>query len=78
MCGSVYVFFIYFELCGAHPKSISNLHNALIPSRTLYAAPDIGIIDSNVTIFQVIHICMGLTRSTPVTAILGEAAEWPI
>lgn len=69
---------------GAHPKSLLNLHNALIKSRTTFASPCIGTDRKNINnSLQIIHntslrLCLGMTKTTPITAILGEAAEWPI
>lgn len=69
---------------GAHPKSLINVHNALIKSRSTFAAPCINNNNkNNIKKLQILHnsslrLCLGMTRSTPITAILGEAAEWPI
>lgn len=69
---------------GAHPKSMLNVHNALVKSHTTFAAA-VTYKDNkqNNKTLQVIHnesirICLGLTKTTPITAILGEAAEWPV
>lgn len=69
---------------GAHPKSMLNVHNALIKSRTMYAAAGTLTRSSvNNKKIQTLHNtslrhCLGLTKTTPITAVLGEAAEWPI
>lgn len=69
---------------GAHPKSLLNVHNALIKSRTTFATPCTGTSTKKIaSTLQIIHntslrLCLGMTKTTPITAILGEAAEWPI
>lgn len=69
---------------GAHPKSLLNVHNALIKSRTNFGAPCIlSLNKKNNHNYQTIHnnslrFALGLAKTCPITAILGEAAEWPI
>lgn len=69
---------------GAHPKSMLNVHNALIRSRTTYASvcsipEDKQIIAKLQTLHNTaLRHCLGVAKSTPIVAILGEAAEWPV
>lgn len=66
---------------GFHPRSMIYVHNALIKSRTTFAAPCLNVINSTSikkTTNNSLRISLGMTRSTPITAILGDAAEWPI
>lgn len=69
---------------GAHPTSLLNVHNALIKSRTTYGAPCVATkLKMNHSILQVVHnatlrMSLGMTKTCPISAILGEASEWPV
>lgn len=69
---------------GAHPKSMLNVYSAIIKSRTMYAMPVVSTkTKKNNKVLQVIHNaairhCMGLTKTTPVSAIIAEAGDWPV
>lgn len=69
---------------GAHPRSSLNVFNALVKSRTTYGSPcTFNLSKSQVQSLQVTHNaalrhCLGMVKSSPVTALLGEAGDWPI
>lgn len=69
---------------GAHPMSLLNAYKALIKSRTTFASPCTNTQNStSKKKLQTIHnialrSCLGMTHTSPISAILGEAADWPI
>lgn len=69
---------------GAHPKSSLNVYSSIIKSRTTYGSIcTFNFLKPNIKNLKIIHNaalrhCLGMVKSTPITAILGESADWPI
>lgn len=69
---------------GAHPKIMINIYKSLIKSRYHYSFPITNINSKSLnekiqTVYNNgIRICLGLTKSTPVSAIIAEAGELPV
>lgn len=68
---------------GIHPKIMLRIFNALIISRIIYGTKVLNISDTNLCLLQKIQnrglrSCLGLCKSTPITAIISEAGLLPI
>lgn len=68
---------------GAHPKTLLNAYNTLVKSRATFGSVatknnSLKSIKSLQTVINAsLRNVMGFTRSTPITAILGESCEHP-
>ncbi|GAB0095561.1 uncharacterized protein DMENIID0001_109570 [Sergentomyia squamirostris] len=71
---------------GAHPYVMLNVYKALIKSRITYGAIATLKETNNQEIYQLVQVVknaalraiLGYTKSTPITTMLAEAAEYPI
>lgn len=68
---------------GVHPKVMLRAFNALVISKLIYGTKVINLSNSNLQILQKIQnrglrTCLGLCKSTPITAIISEAGTLPM
>lgn len=68
---------------GAHPKILIRIFNAIVLSKIIYGTKIINLSDVNTEKLQKlqnrgIRSCLGLVRSTPITAVVAEAGMLPL